>query len=359
MAVGITVKNLIKRFGSFTAIDDISVDIAPGEFITILGPSGCGKTTALRLIAGFIDADEGEIYFNDRLINKVEASKRNTAMVFQSYALFPHKSVYENVRFGLRMKKAPLGEQPERIKHVLEMVDLSGLEKRMPYELSGGQQQRVALARAIVTQPDVLLFDEPLSNLDAKLRDKVREDIRRLQRDLRITTVYVTHDQTEALSISDRIIVMNKGKIEQISSPRELYEKSRSIFVADFIGAANLLEGVIVRCDGNEALVETQLGRLKGVCDFYTETGEFVTVCIRPEDILASGGHGEANTFEATVTDCIYTGGSQNYLLRAGGKYLRSVADKAAEMPLGSKYVFHVPKRRIHIIREVYDSVQR
>src|SRR6188508_840651 len=227
-------ERLSRRYGDFLAVDDVSLDVADGEFVTLLGPSGCGKTTTLRMVAGFIAPDGGSIFFDDRRMNDVPPHRRNTAMVFQSYALFPHMTVAENVAFGLRMRKLPMAQRSHRIDQALDMVSLRGLEGRRPGQLSGGQQQRVALARAIVTQPDILLFDEPLSNLDAKLREKVRLEIRELQRRLGITTLYVTHDQAEALAISDRIVVMNGGRIEQVGDPSFIYRSPRTSFVADF-----------------------------------------------------------------------------------------------------------------------------
>ncbi len=237
----LTLAHVTRRYGGFTAVDDVSLDVADGEFVTLLGPSGCGKTTTLRMVAGFIAPDGGEIRFGDRQMTDVPPHRRNTAMVFQSYALFPHMSVADNIAFGLRMRKLSAAERESRIAEALDMVSLCGLEKRRPGELSGGQQQRVALARAIVTRPDILLFDEPLSNLDAKLREKVRIEIRDLQRRLRITTLYVTHDQSEAMAISDRIVVMNGGRIEQEGDPATIYRQPRSAFVADFLGAANIV----------------------------------------------------------------------------------------------------------------------
>lgn len=201
----LSVSSVSKYFGTFKALNNITFNVKKGEFVTLLGPSGCGKTTLLRIIAGFIDPEEGIIMFGDRIVNDVPPNKRNTAMCFQSYALFPHKSVYENVRFGLRMRKVPENLHKEKVEEAMKMVNLTGLEQRRPYELSGGQQQRVALARSIVVKPEILLFDEPLSNLDAKLREKVRIEIRELQKRMGITTIYVTHDQSEALAISDKI----------------------------------------------------------------------------------------------------------------------------------------------------------
>ena len=249
--------HLVRRYAGFTAVDDLSLEVKKGELVTLLGPSGCGKTTTLRMVAGFITPDGGDIWFGAQRMNDVPPHRRNTAMVFQSYALFPHMTVAENVAFGLRMQKTPVDERARRVDEALDMVSLNGLQDRRPAQLSGGQQQRVALARAIVTRPNILLFDEPLSNLDAKLRVKVRQEIRELQTRLGVTTLYVTHDQGEALAISDRIVVMNKGRIEQIGDPGTIYRFPRTSFVADFLGAANIIEGRAI----GKGLVESPVGK--------------------------------------------------------------------------------------------------
>ena len=259
--------DIYKSFGDVKVIDGISLNVEEGEFITLLGPSGCGKTTTLKIIAGFIQPEEGEIYFDDDLMNSIMPNKRSASMCFQSYALFPHMSVYNNVAFGLKMKKVPVEEQKDRIFDALKIVGLEKYHDRKPGQLSGGQQQRVALARAIVTRPRILLFDEPLSNLDAKLRDKVRVEIRELQQNLGITSIYVTHDQAEALVISDRIVVMNCGKVEQIDEPYSLYRKPETGFVADFIGAANIGKGKIITDSGSAYTVETEYGVFSMVKD--------------------------------------------------------------------------------------------
>src|SRR5581483_7812265 len=224
--------------GSAIIIDDLTLEVNDGEFLTLLGPSGCGKTTTLRAIAGLVEIDSGEIYFGNRPMRDVPPHKRSTAMVFQSYALFPHMNVRDNIAFGLQMRKVPKKQQHEQVHQVMALVGLEGLAERRPRELSGGQQQRVALARAVVTQPDILLFDEPLSNLDAKLRERLRIEIRELQRRLKITSIYVTHDQAEALVMSDRIAVMNHGRIEQYGDPFSIYRQPLNSFTAEFIGQA-------------------------------------------------------------------------------------------------------------------------
>src|SRR5574344_1931394 len=234
----------------FAAVDNISLDIKPGSFVTLLGPSGCGKTTTLRMIAGFESPSIGEIYLGNEAINELTPNKRDTAMVFQSYALLPHYNVFDNVAYGLHIRKMPKEEIRERVMKMLDLVELTGLETRMTNQLSGGQQQRVALARALVVEPGVLLFDEPLSNLDAKLRVTMRTEIRKIQQTVGITAVYVTHDQAEAMAISDQIIIMNKGRIAQIGTPTEIYYQPKNEFVADFIGEVNFLEGKVPSIDG-------------------------------------------------------------------------------------------------------------
>lgn len=246
MSHSVVISDVVKRFGDFTAVNRVHIHIEQGEFFTLLGPSGCGKTTLLRMIAGFHGIDEGTVCFGDKPINCVDAHKRDIGMVFQNYAIFPHMTVEENVAYGLKAKKVPRADVERRTREALELVQISALSKRKPSELSGGQQQRVALARAFVIEPGVLLMDEPLSNLDAKLRIQMRTIIKKLQKSLGITTIYVTHDQEEALAISDRIAVMKDGHIMQIGTPAEIYKKPRNVFVAGFIGTSNFLEGEIL-----------------------------------------------------------------------------------------------------------------
>jgi iron(III) transport system ATP-binding protein len=248
-------RNVTKRYGAVTAVDSVSFTIEPGKLVTLLGPSGCGKTTTLRLIAGLEMASEGQILIGGRDVTRLSAADRDVSMVFQSYALFPHMSVLDNVAYGPTVQGVPKRRAEEMALEKLALIGLKGLEKRAPSELSGGQQQRVAVARALVLEPQVLLFDEPLSNLDAKLRRRVREDIRELQQTLNLTVAYVTHDQEEALAVSDRIIVMSNARIAQEGSPRELYEEPANLFVADFIGDANILSGTLVEERGSRAAI--------------------------------------------------------------------------------------------------------
>lgn len=239
----VQIKGLTKTYGAFTAVSDMTLDVQEGEFLIFLGPSGCGKTTTLRMLSGFIEPDAGSIRLGNREISQEPPHRRNIGLVFQNYALFPHLTIFENVAFGLRRRKVPEPELKSRVTHALELVDLSHLMDRLPKQLSGGQQQRVAIARAIAIRPDILLFDEPLSNLDARLRLQVRDELRNLQKSLGITTIMVTHDQEEAMSVGDRLVLMRAGLIEQIGSAEQLYQKPTSRFVADFIGRANFLTG--------------------------------------------------------------------------------------------------------------------
>lgn len=273
----IEARGLVKRFGTLEAVSYVSLTIHEGELFTLLGPSGCGKTTLFRLIGGFYMPDEGEIYFNGRLITDVPPYERNIGMVFQNYALWPHMTVFKNIAYGLKIEGLSRKEIKEQVQRVLERVNLTGLDDRYPGQLSGGQQQRVALARALVLNPDILLLDEPLSNLDAKIRVQVRAEIRKLQKELKITTIYVTHDQEEALTLSDRIAVMNAGKVLQIGTPRELYEKPQNRFVADFIGTNNLLEGRVKELNGDLAVIETHLGEMKGLFNDRIKPGDQCT----------------------------------------------------------------------------------
>jgi len=277
MSQKITIENCTKRYEKFTAVNNISLTVEPGEFFTLLGPSGCGKTTLLRMIAGFNEINEGKIYFGDQVINDVPAYMRNIGMVFQNYAIFPHLTVRENVAYGLKARKLPKDEIDERTEEAMKVVKIEMHADKQPSQLSGGQQQRVALARAIVIRPQLLLMDEPLSNLDAKLRVEMRSTIRKLQRDLGITTIYVTHDQEEALAISDRIAVMNAGEIEQIGAPYELYTKPKTKFVNGFLGTTTFMEAKAV--EGGVQVLDKYLTPVK-VKDGYQ--GD-VLISVRPE----------------------------------------------------------------------------
>ena len=287
MSNEVIIKNAVKRYGDFTALHGVSLNIEKGEFFTLLGPSGCGKTTLLRMIAGFNSIEGGDFYFGENRINDVPAHKRDIGMVFQNYAIFPHLTVEENVAYGLKARKVDKKEIDRRVKEALELVQIAPLATRKPSELSGGQQQRVALARAFVIEPSVLLMDEPLSNLDAKLRVQMRSIIKKLQRRLGITTIYVTHDQEEALAISDRIAVMNQGRVMQVGTPSEIYAKPENPFVAGFIGVSNFLNCDVTKCEGGVAKVS-----IKGELDIDVPVRKNYTgkaqLSARPEQLFFS-----------------------------------------------------------------------
>jgi iron(III) transport system ATP-binding protein len=311
----------------FYAVHDVALDIEPGSFVTLLGPSGCGKTTTLRMIAGFESPDEGEIYLGGEPINELTPNKRDTAMVFQSYALFPHYNVFDNVAYGLRLRKVPKDEIQERVTNILKLVELSDMEQRMTNQLSGGQQQRVALARALVVEPGVLLFDEPLSNLDAKLRVQMRTEIRRIQQALGITAIYVTHDQSEAMAISDNIILMKGGVIAQMGSPTEIYYHPNSEFVADFIGECNFLPCTVTGREGSDVIADVYGHPVKVLSD--KDTIGKAEIVLRPEAIeIADQGQ-----LPCKVELSCFMGSYQNYHVRIGDTLVK-IADNC---PIGRK----------------------
>lgn len=304
----------------FAAVDNITLDIKPGSFVTLLGPSGCGKTTTLRMIAGFESPDKGEIYLGDEAINELTPNKRDTAMVFQSYALLPHYNVFDNIAYGLKLRKFSKSEIEEKVMNMLELVELSGMEGRMTNQLSGGQQQRVALARALVMQPGVLLFDEPLSNLDAKLRVTMRTEIRKIQQKLGITAIYVTHDQAEAMSLSDEIILMNKGKIAQKGTPQDIYYQPNSEFVADFIGEVNFLEGKVISKKEDRYIIDVNGVELQS--DTYAGTPELNQNCkivLRPESIKLT----DTGEIPCEVLFSTFMGAYQYYQVKTGNSVIK------------------------------------
>ncbi|QDA31567.1 ABC transporter ATP-binding protein [Thermococcus indicus] len=281
--VDVKLENIVKTFGETVALKGIDLHIKAGELFTLLGPSGCGKSTTLRIIAGLDFPDSGTIHFGDEEVTYLPSSKRGAVLVFQNYALWPHMTVFDNVAYGLKLKKLPKDEIKKKVEWALELVKLEGFADRYPTQLSGGQQQRVAIARALVVEPKVLLLDEPLSNLDAKLRLEMRSEIRRIQRELGITVIYVTHDQEEAMAISDRIAVMNVGTVEQVGTPKEIYETPRTEFVASFMGKTNVIPAKVVERNGDRVSVEFEGIRLDGL--YYTEKSDDVVIVIRPERI--------------------------------------------------------------------------
>lgn len=319
----IEMKNFTKKYGKVIAVDDLSFEVREGEFFSIVGPSGCGKTTTLRTIAGFQDPSEGSFHLKGTDVTESAPSARDTAMVFQGFALFPHKTVGENVGFGLKMENVPSDEREKRISEMLELVDLAGYEDRSPEALSGGQKQRVALARALIIEPSVLLLDEPLASLDKKLRNKMRVELKQIQNKLGITTIYVTHDQEEALSMSDRVLVMNEGKAEQIAPPSEIYNSPQNRFVADFIGDSNFLSGSVTSVGNGTVDVELDSGDVvsvdedRVVPDMVTP-GDSVKVTLRPEEIDIASSKDAVNSITGTISTTIFLGKSTQHHIDAG-----------------------------------------
>jgi putative spermidine/putrescine transport system ATP-binding protein len=309
-------ENLCKKFGEVMAVDNVNLDITPGEFVTLLGPSGCGKTTTLRMVAGFESPTSGAILIDGVDMTHVPASRRNVGMVFQSYALFPNLTVAGNIGFGLQIARRPAGEIQERVHEMLALIKMENFSQRYPYQLSGGQQQRVALARALAIRPQVLLLDEPLSALDAKIRLSLRDEIRSIQRRLGITTIYVTHDQEEALSLSDRVVVMNEGRVEQIGTPFEIYNRPRTAFVASFIGTLNVLQAQVRSREGLLA-IDGQLIRTAHPLE-GTPLGAPLSIALRPERISLVGESTQANVLDCTVQAITFLGAIVRIQVRTG-----------------------------------------
>lgn len=334
----ITLEAVTKRFGDVTAVEAVSLEIRPGECFFLLGPSGCGKTTLLRAIAGFCVPETGQIRFNDQPVNHLPPDQRNTGMVFQNYALWPHLTVAENVAFGLTVpgRNLPAAERRARVQRILEAVHLADFKDRLPNALSGGQQQRVALARALVIEPAALLLDEPLANLDAKLRQEMRGEIRRLVKTAGITTVYVTHDQEEALSMADCCAVLRSGRVEQAGTPRELYEQPANAFVAEFISGANLVAGTVRARDHEIIRIETAAGEWIGRAGSYRPAvGASVIIGLRPESIRPAAPAGAApNQFAGRVLDRMYYGERIEYRLAlSDGTLLKARVPAASGFP--------------------------
>ncbi|HTO73088.1 MAG TPA: ABC transporter ATP-binding protein [Gemmatimonadales bacterium] len=331
-------KSVTKSFGEFKAVDDLSLSVAPGEFLTFLGASGSGKTTTLRMIAGFELPTAGEILMEGAAITMLPPFKRDINTVFQHYALFPHMSVRQNVGYGLRMRKVPAAEREPRVKQALEMVQLGHLAERAPRQLSGGQQQRVALARALVNRPRVLLLDEPLGALDLKLRKEMQLELKQLNRKLGITFVYVTHDQEEALTMSDRIALMRNGRIEQLSPPQGMYEQPVSRYVADFIGESNLLRATVREMAGTDVMLNAGGSTVRARASRVWQAGEEGWLAIRPEFVRPAAAGDGPNLFEGTATDTVY-GGSvtrQHLALADGGHLIFHLEPGAAPPAAGS-----------------------
>jgi len=343
----ITIEGVARTFGTVRAVDDVSIAVRDGEFFTLLGPSGCGKTTLLRMVAGFCELDSGRILFGAERIDTLPPHKRNTGMVFQNYAVFPNLTVGGNVAYGLRARKVRGEEIRERVARALKLVQLDGYGERWPHQLSGGQLQRVAIARAIVIEPHVLLLDEPLSNLDAKLRVEMRGEIRRLQKLLGITVLYVTHDQEEALAISDRIAVMRAGRVEQIADPRAIYEQPETPFVASFVGTTNLLNGVVRTREGDTARIAlagtTMRANVRG------DVGDSVVLSLRPEALrlLAFGEAAPAGwtTLAGTLDEIEYLGPVTRFTVQLGDGALIHLMALAPPAASGAVTLAYDPQR--------------
>ena len=329
----VRLESVTKRFGDFVAVDDMSLEIPPGEFFSLLGPSGCGKTTTLRMIGGFEEVTEGKIFLGDTEVTDLPPFKRATNTVFQSYALFPHLSVFENIAFGLRRRGTSTKEIRHQVAFMLKLVELPGYEERRPTQLSGGQQQRVALARALVNNPQVLLLDEPLGALDLKLRKQMQIELKRIQSEIGITFIFVTHDQEEAMTMSDRIAVMRQGRIEQLGAPEELYERPATEFVAGFLGVSNLLDGEVASRDDRYAEVRLADGTMLRAPSSALNGETKVRLGIRPEklrviaigDDSVAGFDGESNAIEGTVLDASYIGVSTQYLVKTADGHTLTV----------------------------------
>ncbi|WP_304943884.1 ABC transporter ATP-binding protein [Vallitalea guaymasensis] len=352
MSHQVVIKNAVKIYGDYKAVNNANLTIKEGELFTLLGPSGCGKTTLLRMIAGFNSIDGGHISFGDKVINDIPAHKRNIGMVFQNYAIFPHMSVFNNVAYGLKARKIHKDEINKRVMEALEMVQMAQFKDRQPSQLSGGQQQRIALARAIVIHPDVLLMDEPLSNLDAKLRVQMRTIIRKLQKDLKITTIYVTHDQEEALAISDRIAVMKLGVIQQVGTPVEIYKDPQNTFIGDFIGTSNYLKGKVIEKDSNGTRINinNKVINMKLKNDYSGE----VIVGARPEEIIIADAKKDELNGEIVIGT--FLGDFINYEIRLTNDQIIEVNEYTKDVShirkSGDKVSLILSTDRIHI----YDS---
>ena len=353
--------NLQKRYGSTAALHGISLTIRRGELLALLGPSGCGKTTTLQIVAGFLAPDAGEVWVDDRLVSSPRAAvppeRRRLPLVFQSYARWPHMTVLQNVAFGLEMDRVPGAERARRVGRILEIVNLAGLESRYPHELSGGQQQRVALARALVVEPETLLLDEPLSNLDANLREQMRFEIRRIHEETGITMMYVTHDQAEAMVIADRIAVMNHGLVEQVGTPAEVYARPRSRFVAGFIGQSNCLPGRLVAA----GLVRCGDLQFRASPDDGFHPGDAVVLCIRPRAVRvhrpgagpgAAGAEGRPNTASGRLAQQAYLGDLQElHVALPHGDRLRALAPAGDPYTPGEEVIVELPAEACLLVR--------
>ena len=348
----VSIRNLVKKFGETVALKSISLEVESRELFFLLGPSGCGKTTLLRIIAGFYQPDGGEIRFGEKPMNGVPPHRRNTGMVFQNYALWPHMTVAENVAYGLEVRSVTAAEKKNRVAEALAIVQMEPYAERSPNQLSGGQQQRVALARALVIRPDVLLLDEPLSNLDARLRLEMREEIRRIHAQTKITTIYVTHDQKEALSLAGRMAVLRDGHVEQIGDPRAVYRAPANRFVADFIGETNWLPAKVLRNFAGEMTLETACGNFQAATTSERTVGEKVSLGFRPEAVEI--GAGDVNGFETRIAHVSYLGEIEQYRLELpGGATIKAFEQNPREIrQVGATLPVHVRPQNILVLAE-------
>jgi iron(III) transport system ATP-binding protein len=353
--IPLRLEHITKKFGTVTAVGDVSLAVEPGELFFLLGPSGCGKTTLLRIIAGFYEPDAGAVYFGDADVTGRPAYRRNCGMVFQNYALWPHMTVVENVAFGLEVRGRPRAERNRQAMEMLAVVEMADLAKRKPTQLSGGQQQRVALARALAIKPDFLLLDEPLSNLDAKLRLQMRTEIRRIQQATRVTSVYVTHDQDEALALADRLAVVRDGRIETIGSPRDLYLDPPTAWVAGFLGATNLLEGRLSGRDGPGASIVTDFGNVAASrVPQELAAGAAVVMSVRPESVRllpATGLAPAANVFGVTVAARMFQGETEQVRVRLAAADV-VISDRPTNLPqvaVGAAARIHVAPESVRV----------
>jgi ABC-type Fe3+/spermidine/putrescine transport system ATPase subunit len=344
--VRVVLKGITKRFGDVLAAGNINLEINDGEFFTFLGPSGCGKTTTLRMIAGLEQPDEGTLLFDKNEVTNLPTYKRNTGMVFQNYALWPHLSIFDNIAYGLKVRKVSKEKAKDRVQKVLDLVNLAGLESRYPTQLSGGQQQRVALARALVIEPSVLLLDEPLSNLDAKLRVRMREEIKELQKRLKITTIYVTHDQEEAMVISDRIAIQNKGRIRQVGSPTEIYNRPQSLFIATFIGGGSLLEGVASEIGATiqVKIDDINIQGLPSSDEQKIKKGDKVACVLRPENFVLEKPKATSNQLQGIVEWTAFVGPHTDVRINIHERRLLVHAPPDVEIPVGKEITFYIPQ---------------
>lgn len=347
-------KNVVKKFDDFVALDHVSLSIPKGSFVTLLGPSGCGKTTLMRQLAGFSEPEEGDVIVNGKRMNGLPPFKRNTPLVFQEYALFPHMTVYENISYGLKLQKRPKEEIDKKVDEMLEMFNLVGLEKRFPKQMSGGQQQRVAFARALIMGEDILLLDEPLSNLDAKLRVEVRTELRQIQQKFGITTIYVTHDQDEALSMSDIIAVMRSGRIEQIGTPWEIYFTPANKFVADFVGTVNFLEGVVTSIENKKIVVDyDNMKIVVPVKDDYS-VGDRVTIVVRPECLhLVDDANQSDSVLDGIIENYSFLGKTIRYWIRVGKElFIVDDSDVALTGARKGSIKLKLDTNKIHVLKD-------